>query len=188
MNEQTLLSTKWARRRTYYTIDLLFRDRHISPYSVLTHLPPALHILLEHARDHVVDRVGAHIDVPPELPHRVEDDRLAEVAPRLERVARLGAERAKARARALRDRVGVVVHVRDGRGGERGGVGAGRDREVQALRGEPLAGRLECDGREAEGRAEEGGECTPEGVPDQPDGRRRIERSEVVDEMLELGG
>ena len=178
---------------THYAVLFESRLRDFPERPVL--ILPAVDVGLDDVRNDLLDDMLPDVDLPPQAPHRVVHDRLAEMAPRLERVPPLRARRADARARALRDRVRVVVHVHDGRRavvgpcGARAVRGQRRQREVQAPRGEALARGLERDRGQPEGRAEQGGERAAERVPGEPDVCVGVEGGEVVDQALgEMSG
>lgn len=144
----------------------------------------------------------AHVDRPAELVHRVVQDRLAEVAVRLEREASCVARRQLAGAGAVGDRVcvrrdkkrwsvegrrsrenskqltGRVVDMRDGLAPV-----PRRQRKVQASCCHDVSGRLERDGRNAKCYSEKGSERTSQRVARQPDLGLRIHERDVVVEV-----
>lgn len=68
----------------------------------------------EHLQNYIFDDMLPDIDLPTESIDRVEDDRLAEVAPCLESIPTLRTNRADPSACTLGNRISVMKNVRNG--------------------------------------------------------------------------
>lgn len=126
----------------------------------------------------------SYISVPSESRYGIIHDRLAEMASRLERIARLSAQRCNARTSTLGYGICVMVYVRDGYAWQ---ARSGGQREMESVCCHPFAGRFECDRRQPERGAQKRGEASSEAVANQPDVSMRKERAQVVDEFLNAG-
>lgn len=76
-----------GRMDAYDAVNLFARCGHLALSSILSVRPRTFKI--QHIQNQLFNGMSTHITVPSEFRHGIIHDRLAEMAPRLERIARL---------------------------------------------------------------------------------------------------